>query len=669
MAVGMSVRRGQAWLDGGGETGRLMRERDWSGSPLGPPEAWPQSLRSVAGLLLGSKFPMFVAWGPELGFLYNDAYAEVLGRKHPAAMGARFYDIWSEIWPDIWPLIEAALDGRATFSADLPLLMNRMGFDEQTWFTFSYSPVRDERGEVAGMFCACMETTERVRGERRQAFLFDLDERLNGLEAADEILSVSAAALGQHVEADRVHWAQVDDPNDAFEVRHEWLRDGAPSLVGPHRLSDFGEALISEMRRGRTIAVEDTLADRLASGTAVEAGFGEGAMRGVLAIPLFRGGAWRKALCVHTLSPRRWREDETELIREVAERAWTRAQRAQAEERVRASEARFRALVTATSDVVYRMSADWTEMSQLEARDFLAEATTPSVTWGETYLFPQDQPAVAEAIEKAIRTKSVFELEHRIRRRDGTAGWTYSRAIPVLDDRGEIVEWFGTASDVTPRKAAEQHLRLMVNELNHRVKNSLATVQAMTSQTLRRGEIPEEVREALASRLMALASAHDVLTDEKWSGADLRDLIVQAAAPYASLSGASPFVVEGPTVFLPPKTAIAMALAFHELTTNAAKYGALSATGGAVSVSWSVTGPPDARRLCLTWRETGGPPVKPPTRRGFGTRLIERGLAAELAGEVRLDYASQGLMCTVDASLPPAPAAAPWVPDAAALAP
>ncbi|MGZ6020112.1 MAG: PAS domain-containing protein [Phenylobacterium sp.] len=144
-----------------------MREHDWSNSPLGHPSSWPQSLRSVVGLLLGSRFPMFVAWGQDLGFLYNDAYAEILGAKHPRALGIRFFDIWSEIWDDISPLIAAAMAGEATYRENLPLVMNRKGYDEQTWFTFSYSPVRDESGAVAGMFCAVKETTGQVLAERR----------------------------------------------------------------------------------------------------------------------------------------------------------------------------------------------------------------------------------------------------------------------------------------------------------------------------------------------------------------------------------------------------------------------------------------------------------------------------------------------------------------------
>lgn len=157
-----------AFLLGGGQTGALMRSNDWSGSPLGRPESWPQSLRSIVNLLLNSQFPMFVAWGPELGFLYNDAYAEILGAKHPAAMGRRFQDVWSEIWDNIYPSIEQAMHGNATYHENLPLVMDRKGYDEQTWFTFSYSPVRDESGEVMGMFCAVTETTDQVLAERHR---------------------------------------------------------------------------------------------------------------------------------------------------------------------------------------------------------------------------------------------------------------------------------------------------------------------------------------------------------------------------------------------------------------------------------------------------------------------------------------------------------------------
>jgi len=155
-----------SFLSGGGTVGAMMRGHDWSTSPLGRPDSWPHALRTVVGLMLNSKFPMFVAWGDDLGFLYNDSYLSVLGEKHPSALGIRFHSVWAEIWQDIHPLIVRAMNGEASYLDRLPLRMRRHGYDEQTWFRFSYSPVRDEDGAVAGMFCACFEMTGEVLAQR-----------------------------------------------------------------------------------------------------------------------------------------------------------------------------------------------------------------------------------------------------------------------------------------------------------------------------------------------------------------------------------------------------------------------------------------------------------------------------------------------------------------------
>lgn len=225
---------------------------------------------------------------------------------------------------------------------------------------------------------------------------------------------------------------------------------------------------------------------------------------------------------------------------------------------------------------------------------------------------------------------------------------------PITDDDGAVVGIFWQGVDVTAHKDAEAHLRLLVNELNHRVKNSLATVQAIAAQTLNVEDVPERVRNALTERLVALARAHDVLTDEKWSGADLREIAAQAGAPHLSSDHPERFVIDGPPVNLPPRSAIAVALALHELATNAAKYGALSTRSGRVRISWSARPEADETvRLRMVWREADGPPVEPPARTGFGTRLIERGLAAELRGQVRIDYRPEGVVCTIDAIVTP----------------
>ncbi len=168
--------------------GAMMRAHDWSASPLGSPRQWPQALRTVVGLMLNSKFPMFVAWGGELGFLYNDSYISILGDKHPTSLGKRFHDVWAEIWQDIHPLIVRALRGEASYMDRLPLRMRRHGYDEDTWFRFSYSPVRDEDGTVAGMFCACVEMTGEVLAQRYRE---EENERLVTLfEQAPGIIAV-----------------------------------------------------------------------------------------------------------------------------------------------------------------------------------------------------------------------------------------------------------------------------------------------------------------------------------------------------------------------------------------------------------------------------------------------------------------------------------------------
>ncbi len=154
------------FLTGGGEMAAMIRARDWSHSPLGPITGWPQSLRSILSLMLASEFAMCLAWGPELTFFYNDHYARILHDKHPLALGREFEQVWADVWSDISPLVDKALAGEASYFENLPLVTDRKGYDEHTWFTFSYSPVRDESGAVAGMFCSTYESTERVLTER-----------------------------------------------------------------------------------------------------------------------------------------------------------------------------------------------------------------------------------------------------------------------------------------------------------------------------------------------------------------------------------------------------------------------------------------------------------------------------------------------------------------------
>ena len=156
-----------SFLSGGGEMGALIRAHDWSATPLGRPEGWPQPLKTLVGIALGSNQPMFIAWGREQALLYNDAYAEILALKHPKALGRPFLEVWDEIRSDLLPIVEQGYAGEPVHMDDIKLLMHRRGYPEETYFAFSYIPVRDERGQVAGIFCPCTEITDQVLTERR----------------------------------------------------------------------------------------------------------------------------------------------------------------------------------------------------------------------------------------------------------------------------------------------------------------------------------------------------------------------------------------------------------------------------------------------------------------------------------------------------------------------
>ncbi|KQP77499.1 HWE histidine kinase domain-containing protein [Methylobacterium sp. Leaf117] len=240
-------------------------------------------------------------------------------------------------------------------------------------------------------------------------------------------------------------------------------------------------------------------------------------------------------------------------------------------------------------------------------------------------------------------------------RKDGGRFWANGLMMPMRDDAGGLTGFLKILRDLTEAQLASQHQQTLIHELNHRVKNTLATVQAFTNQSLRTATSMQEAREAITARLIALSRAHDVLTVEKWDGADLGRLVKDALSLHNTL--AQRCVWEGDPVRLVPRAALALSMMVHELATNATKYGALSNEAGTVMVSWAAVdvdeaaSPEAARRLRLRWQEGGGPPVLPPTRRGFGSRMIERGLANELGGKVRIRYEPAGVVCTLDIPL------------------
>jgi PAS domain S-box-containing protein len=238
-----------------------------------------------------------------------------------------------------------------------------------------------------------------------------------------------------------------------------------------------------------------------------------------------------------------------------------------------------------------------------------------------------------------------FRIEKRYRRKDGATVWIHLTASAIRDAAGRLERCIAVAEDITARKRAEAQQALLTAELSHRVKNTLAVVQAIASQTLRRASSLDSFADSFGGRLRALASVHGLLTRSGWRPTDLRTALWQAVQAHAD--GQQTFDTQGPDLELAPKQILTLGLVLHELATNAAKYGALSVPAGRVSVRWALEGPLGRPHLRLAWMERNGPPVARPAARGFGTRLIEESVTYELGGAATLTFDRAGLLCEI----------------------
>ncbi|MBW9054843.1 PAS domain-containing protein [Rhizobium mesosinicum] len=323
-------------------------------------------------------------------------------------------------------------------------------------------------------------------------------------------------------------------------------------------------------------------------------------------------------------------------------------ERRRAEEAVRRSEERMRALINATSDAVYRMSADWQEMRQLDGRG--SDVEGPTVRWIEDYVFPEDRARIRLAVAHAIRERRPFELEHRVRRADGKEGWTFSRAIPIFDAKGEIAEWFGMATDVTERVRARERQQILNRELGHRLKNVLSLVQSIANQTFRQADNLTEAAETYSARLVSLGRATDILTETAWADAGLHNIVQAGLIPVGDFSDR--IRISGPDLDLAPQQALMMTLTLHELATNSLKYGALSSEAGMVEVTWDIGRDAEGEpQFTFRWRESGGPETSPPVREGFGARMIGKLLPASFQGKAEMRYEAAGFEFRLEAPL------------------
>ncbi len=508
------------------------------------------------------------------------------------------------------------------------------------------SPIADAKGRIVGASSVCREITERKQFQASLSkrmgeltTLFRFTERLHGAKSVDAVYSAALDAIEDALGCDRasvllfdaagvmrfVAWRGLSDAyRKAVDGHSPWRPDTktlAPICIGDIDLAD-GPDWLKE-----TVKAEG--------------------IRALAFIPLIAGGRLIGKFMTYYPEAHAFSEDEMGLANTIARQLALAVVHQSGAEELRQSEQRFR-LMSEHAPVMIWMSDAQNDSLHLNRmlRDFwgVDETDIPTFDWRAT-MHPEDAERIDQSMREAMKDRAPVTVKGRYLDANGAYRVLNTNARPRFSAKGEFVGMIGVNVDVTEREEAEAKRELLIAELNHRVKNTLSVVQSIAHQTFSETETLD-ARNAFEGRLVALALAHNLLTQLNWEHAALAQ--IARVILNVTEDGSGRIRVSGPPVLLPPKEALAVTMALHELSTNAMKYGALSNKDGQVDVEWSrIAGP----RLKLAWRESGGPRVSPPKRRGFGSRLLERSLASDLDGEVQLAFEPSGLICLIEAPL------------------
>ncbi len=474
-----------------------------------------------------------------------------------------------------------------------------------------------------------------------QAFLLRLSDALAPLADPELIEASACRMLGEWLDADRGYYLEVDGGAGVARVRRDFVRGSLSSLAGEHRLASFGWS-VELLQRGERYAVSDTQTSALVPAAERPASVVLGVIA-AMGTPLLEDGALVGALCVTASRERTWTPAEIELLEQVGERVWAAVQNARAEAALRESEAHFRALIECFGQAVWEMTPEGRIVRDSPSwRAFTGQSVDEWLEQGWLgALHPDDRAETERAWAAAIVSRSLMNVELRLRH-GGAYRWVNLRIAPLIEDDGQLSKWVGMTIDIHHRKESDRHRKMLMAELDHRVKNTLSVVQAMAEMSL--ASAPTESRKDFLGRLSALATAHRLLAKGHWLGVSLEHLLLHTLKPH----GQERITTVGPMVELSPKAAQTLGMAMHELATNAIKHGALSVPSGRVAIEWTTEQADSDENLVIRWHEEGGPELEgPPERRGGGSRLMEEMIPYELAGEVSFDYQPGGLVARI----------------------
>ena len=486
---------------GSGEMALRMRAFDWSRSALGAPEGWAPELRIAVGICLLSPMPLLLAWGPGLALLCNDAGMALLDPLRPPP-GHPARQALAGVWAEIGPLVEAAQQrGRAGVSNAVALPADAGAAPTARRWRFACSPVPDADGRPGGAFCAVVEATgepppthphrDALRleaalraSEAAQRFLVALNTAVQPLTDVDEIAAVTARALAEHLGVDRCAYAEVEPDQDHFLIGRDYTRPGTPSVVGRWRIGEFGTAALALLRANEPFTLCDAAGDARLS-AAERAAYRAIEVGAVIAMPLHQQGRLVAGIVVNQRDARDWHALEIELVRSVTLHCWETIGRARALRSLRASEERFRRLADSMPHLVFSARPDgvvsWVNRY---AREFTGVADERLGERRYGLIHPDDRARLREAWRRALADGTTYEIEARLRRADGAYRWVLSRALPVADESGRIVEWVGGSIDIDELRLAQQALQeadrrkdQFLATLAHELRNPLAPLR------------------------------------------------------------------------------------------------------------------------------------------------------------------------------------------------
>lgn len=596
----------------------LANNFDWAATDLGPIAGWPVALRSAARLIMTAAAPMALLIGPRGIMLYNAAYAPIAGGRHPGAFGTSVLDSWPEVADFNRDVLQRVLAGDSLAFNSQPFVFSRNGVPEKVWLDLDYSPVLDEDGSGLAVLAIVQETTMSVLAEE-------------ALEESREKLDLALSASGMVGTWDWNIVENVVTADDRFAALYS-VTPGAAAvglpietfLAGIH--ADDRQRVISEIGDGLKLPGPVRFEYRLAARNGA-------AERWVVAsgrvITDDNGRAVRLPGIVVDVT------DERRIAEQLAE-----------------SEMRFRTLADTMPQMVWSTLPDgyhdyynarWYEFTGVPP------GSTDGVGWNGMF-HPDDQDRAWTVWRKSLATGDPYRIEYRLKHHSGAYRWVLGQALPIRDGAGRITRWFGTCTDIHEQRLAQEEREVIAQELSHRIKNIFAVIGGIISLNARTHPEAKDFADGLRGRILALGRAHDFVrphsreSSPRSNPSSLQALIGDLLQPYRD-SEAERVHFSGVDASIDDGTATPLALLFHELATNAAKYGALSHGDGRVEISSEVI----EGDYLLHWRELGGPAPRPGAA-GFGSRLISLSVEGQLRGRLERRYGEVGL--EVDISIP-----------------